>query len=103
MIAHGNHLSSYMEYADLDPIASRLIKAGLTYKLTSKYRIGASQRWDLNRNESRRSEVTIERKLPRWTLILVASNDDIDDFTSIGVALIPDGIGSSSTLGRFGQ
>ncbi len=103
MIVHGNHLSSYMEYADLDPIASRLIKAGLTYKLTSKYRIGASQRWDLNRNESRRSEVTIERKLPRWTLILVASNDDIDDFTSIGVALIPDGIGSSSTLGRFGQ
>ena len=98
-LAHSPALSSYFEYENVDAVDSRLLSAGFTYQLTRKYQLGLNQRWDLEAHDSRLTELFLQRKLPRWTLLVVAAVDDIEDDQSIGVVLIPDGVRSSRRLG----
>ena len=103
VITHTPLLNSFIEYESVDVLASRLLSLGFTYQLTRKYRVGLTQKWDLDRSESRRTELVFERKLPRWTLLVMASIDDIDEDASFGFVLIPDGIKTSRRLGPLGR
>ena len=101
VLTHTPRLSTHVEYESIDAVNSSLLSAGLTYQLTSKYHLGLNHRWDLERHDTRRSEIILERKMPRWTMVVVASVDDIDSEQSFGVVLIPDGVRSSERLGQF--
>jgi len=103
VITHTPLLNSFIEYEGVDVLDSRLLSLGFTYQLTTKYRVGLTQKWDIDRDESRRTDLVLERKLPRWTLLVMASIDDIDENASLGFVLIPDGIKTSRRLGPLGR
>jgi len=91
-IDHSPRLTSYIEYDVIDVIPSELIHAGFTYKLTTKYTLGVDQTFDLELDRFRSLQVSVERKLPGWTMRAVVNADDIDDRTTIGIVLEPDGL-----------
>lgn len=118
LVTHSERLTSFIEFEYLDAtgktghtagyahsgaITSELVTLGFSYQMTSKYRVGLRQRWDLDRHSSRNTELIVERKLPRWTLVLVADVDDLDDNVSVGAILVPDGIKTSRRLGEYGR
>ena len=88
---HSPRLRSFLAYHEIDTLDSRLLSYGLTYQLTPKYRLAATQTLDFSENESRNISLVVDRKLPRWTLRTFVSYDEIDDEQRIGIALIPDG------------
>jgi len=88
-------LSFFTDYSEIDELSSRLLTYGFNYKLTPKYNIGYQHTLDLGDNESRNISLTLERKLPRWRLQVVAQIDDLEDETTIGMILIPEGLRSS--------
>ena len=94
-LRHSDRLVSFLDYVDIDPMGSRLLHQGWRYRLTRKYDVELSHTVDLVADLTRRLELVIERKLPRWRMRVVASHDDVDDEQSIGVALIPEGIGGA--------
>ena len=98
VLTHSPDLTSTIQYTDLEPIDSRLLNLGFMYRITRKYRLGVNQRFDLVRDTSRKSEVILERKLPRWTVALIADIDDLDGDKTFGIVLIPDGTRSSKLL-----
>ena len=73
-----------------------MLSYGLTYQLTRKYDLGLRHTLDFGGDESRSLEVTLERKLPRWRLLVLARIDELDDDQTFGVVLIPEGFGGSS-------
>ncbi len=103
-LQHTPRLSFFTDYSEIDVLSSRLLTYGLSYRLTSKYSVHYAHTLDLGGNESRHIAVTLERRLPRWNLQVVARIDDIEDEASFGVVLLPEGLrasGSSlSTIGR---
>ena len=101
-LQHTPRLSSFLDYAVLKPVDSRLLSYGFIYQLTRKYRASFVHRLDIEERDTRRIELAVERKLPRWRFLVVASTDDIDDEQSIGFMLIPDGAKSSRLASAFG-
>lgn len=104
---HTPRLSSYVDYADLVALSSRLMGMGLTYELTSKYRVALRQTVDFDADQLRDIEVTLERRLPQWRLLVVARHDELEDEQTFGVLLIPEGVRSSRltwpSTGWFGR
>ncbi len=95
---HNPRLSFFTDYSEIDQLASRLLAYGFEYQLTRKYRVQYRHTLDLGGDESRSIEVALERKLPRWRMLVVARIDELDDEQTIGLVLIPEGIRSSRLL-----
>jgi len=91
-IDHTPNLTSYIEYDVIDVIPSELIHAGFTYKLTKKYTVGLDQSFDVELDRFRSLQVSLERRLPGWTMRAVVNADDIDDRTTVGFVLEPNGL-----------
>jgi hypothetical protein len=89
---HTPRLTSFMTYRRIDPLDSSIIRYGFDYLLTKKYHVGFSQSFDLEESNSRNVTMTVTRRLPRWLLIVTLDFDTIDDSTSVGVALAPEGL-----------
>ncbi|MEM1210798.1 MAG: LPS assembly protein LptD [Planctomycetota bacterium] len=85
-------LTLYVGYGEIEPLDSELLSYGLSYKLTSKYRIGVSQTLELNADESRTIELALERRFSRYRFQVTASFDDIDDEQTVGIVFIPEGL-----------
>lgn len=102
---HTPRLSTYINYQEIHVLMSQLLTYGISYQLTTKYRVGVQQTYDFHRDDTSNFDVIIERKLPRWTLRLIASIDEIEEDQSIGVVLIPDGLGGGGggSGGAFGS
>jgi len=88
---HSPRLSSYVTYHEVDALDSRILTYGFDYDLTTKYRVGFIHRLDFAEDESRNISLTLDRKLPRWTLRGVIDYDEIDSETVVGFILIPEG------------
>lgn len=95
---HGQRLSFFTDYAEIDGLSSRLWTYGFHYELTRKYRIYYRHTLDLGENESRTIAVTLERKLPRWRLQVVARIDELDDEQSFGFVLVPEGMQAAGPI-----
>ena len=91
-LRHSRRLSTFIDFATIDPLSSRLLTYGFEYQLTRKYRAMLTQRLDLKDESTRTISLIVERRLPRWRLRVMVSHDDIDDEQSIGVILVPDGM-----------
>ncbi len=92
-LQHTPNLTSFLNYQELDILDEQLLTYGFNYQLTRKYRIDFTHRLDFSRNESRRFSVGLTRQLPRWTMRIEATVDELDDDTTLGIVLRPDGIG----------
>jgi hypothetical protein len=88
---HTPRLSTFLSYEEIDPLDSQLLAYGFTYQLTTKYRVGFRQTLDFSEDDSRSIDLTIDRKLPRWTLRVRVGFDEIDNESRVGLTLIPDG------------
>ena len=85
-------------------MSSRLLVYGFDYDLTRKYNIGFQHTLDLGGDDQSRSiQLSLERKLPQWRLIIVARLDELDDEQTFGLALVPEGAGSSRVLQPAGS
>jgi hypothetical protein len=89
---HTPRFSSFVDYDELDLLDSKLFTYGFNYQLTTKYRVGFNQRIDLANSTTRQINFNLERKMPRWRFMLVASVDDIDDETTVGFVFVPEGL-----------
>ncbi len=94
-LRHTPRLSSFVDYAEIDDLASRLLHYGFTYELTRKYDLRFKHVLDFGSDASRQFEVRLERRLPRWRLIALVRVDELDDEQTFGLVLIPEGFGSS--------
>ena len=63
--------------------------------MTRKYSIRYQHTLDLGGSDSRSISLTLERKLPRWRLLIVAQIDELEDESTFGLVLVPEGIKSS--------
>ena len=104
---HTPRLSFFTDYSEIDLLASRLLAYGFSYELTRKYHIGFRHTLDLGGDKSRSVELNLERKLPRWRMLIIARVDEIDDEVTLGMVLIPEGLKSSRSVqpagSRLGQ
>ncbi len=96
---HSPRLRSFLSYAEIESLDSRLLTYGFDYQLTTKYRVGASQTLDFSEDESRSISLVLDRKLPRWTLRTFVSFDEIEDEQRVGIALVPDGARGGRVFG----
>jgi len=91
-LRHSPDLSTFVDYTEIEDLDERLLSYGFNYRLSSKYAIGFSHTYDLARGESRGIDARLTRRLPRWTMEIFTSYDDIDDEATLGVVLYPDGL-----------
>jgi hypothetical protein len=78
---------------------SNLLAFGTNYKLNSKYTIGLTEQFDLDRGENADLEVYLIRKMPRWNLALSGGFDNTEDIGSVGISVWPEGV-PEWTLGQ---
>ncbi|MBI1373778.1 MAG: LPS assembly protein LptD [Phycisphaera sp.] len=97
---HTPRLTSFVMYRDIEPLSSSLLRYGFDYQLTSKYFITMAHSWDIEHGESRSVSLTLTRRLPRWLLIVSFDIDTVEDITSAGIALVPEGLGGDGNPGR---
>ena len=90
-LEHTPRFSSQLSYYDFDLFNSRLLLAGLDYTLSRKYRINAQQTFDLGDNGTQTLSLSLDRRLPQWTLRLSTSFNELDDEQRIGFTFIPHG------------
>ncbi len=90
-MAHTSRLTSFVDVYELDIFDSQRLTYGFNYQLTSKYAMRFSHRISLSNENADRYNVSLSRRLPRWLLQMVASYDEIDDETTIGLVLVPQG------------
>jgi hypothetical protein len=87
---------NYSQITDLD---SRLLAYGFKYRISLKYALSLRHTLDLDGSElSRDLDVTLERRLPQFLLLISAGFDQIDDTQSLLVQLRPLGLGSGPML-----
>jgi len=98
---HTPRFATFVDYDELPVFDSKLITYGFSYQLTAKYAVGFSQRIDLEDSSIHDINVSVERRLPRWRFLVTASIDDIDDETTVGFLLIPQGFGNSTRAARM--
>ena len=92
---HSPQLTVFADFAEIDELSSRLLSYGFDYRLTTKYTTRFTHRMDLSNSGDRSMDIALIRKLPRWQLIFLASVDELDDNHTVGIVLVPDGIGGS--------
>ncbi|MCE9589826.1 MAG: LPS assembly protein LptD [Planctomycetes bacterium] len=85
-------LATFVDYTEIHDLDEKLFTYGFTYDLSRKYSLTFTHTLDFSRNESRSMSVRVTRRLPRWTLIVFSSYDQIDDDTTVGMMIVPDGL-----------
>ncbi len=99
VMEHTRQLSSFVTYSQITDLDSRLLAYGFTYRISSKYAMHMRHTLDLDGSEtSRELDITLERRLPQFLLLLSAGFDQIDDTQSILVQLRPLGLGGGPML-----
>jgi len=100
---HDKHLSSFANYREIDSLDARLLSYGLSMQLSTKYRLTVFHVLDFGQNNSRSLNIALDRKIPRASLQLLLSYDEVDNQTSINLVLIPDGFGNGLGSGLLGR
>jgi len=96
---HSTRLTSSLSYSELDSLNESLLTLAFQYRLTTKYTLSYRQTFDLTGGDTLRyTEVILERRLPSWRLLFTAGVDAVDNDTTIGVLLVPAGLGGSGNL-----
>lgn len=96
-LVHTPALTTFVDYQEIDTLDTRLLTYGFTYQLTSKYAMSFAHRLDFSTSgeDQRYIDVTLVRDLPRWKLATMYSYDETDGEHTVGIMLVPVGIGGS--------
>lgn len=97
---HTPRLTTFVNLREIDYLNSLIVRYGVEYLLTPKYHVAFAQTFDIHEGTSRNVDVVVTRRLPRWLLIAAISFDTIDESTSVGVALAPEGFAGKGNVGR---
>ncbi|MCC7146741.1 MAG: LPS assembly protein LptD [Phycisphaeraceae bacterium] len=93
-LAHSRWLTLFSSFTRLEDLDRSLLRYGFSYRLSRKYSMALSHTLDFEQEHlSRRLDVSLDRRLPRWRLRLEASFDQIDGDTVFSVVLVPEGLG----------
>ena len=90
----------YLNRVDAMDTDSLLLRYGVEYLLSAKYHLAVAQTIDLERDDSRDISFVVTRRLPRMLLRVAFSYDTIENTTSVGLALTPEGLGGSGDPAR---
>jgi hypothetical protein len=85
-------LSTFVDYQEIRILDSRLLSYGFSYELTTKYSTSFSQVLDFSERQSRTINFSLQRRLPRWLVRFVVSVDELENETTVGVVLLPEGL-----------
>lgn len=99
-LQHNPRLSSFIQVRSVRVVEYRVVRYGVDYLLTPKYHAELSQSVDLKRSRSRDLTLTLTRRMPKWLLFLVFNHDSIDNDTSVGIALSPEGFSGRGSVKR---
>ncbi len=102
-IQHTPRFSTFLEYAEIELIDSRLLTWGANYILTPKYSLGYRQRLNLGQNDTQDLTFTVERRLPQWRILVQFRHDAINDEQTVGIALVPELFSGPAPTPSFGQ
>ena len=102
-LRQGPRLSFFTDYSEIDLLSSRLLTYGFNYELTRKYTVSLRHTLDLGGDDSRSIALSLERKLPRWRMVIETRIDELDDEVTFGIVLIPEGVRSSRLVQPAGQ
>ena len=97
---HNPRLTSWAQLRNIEAIDSLIFQYGFDYLLSPKYHLSFSQAIDITRGRSREVAVVVTRRMPRMLLLVAFSFDPIDDSTSAGIALAPEGFAGKGNVGR---
>lgn len=97
---HTPRLSSFIEIRYIDHADSLLLRYGVDYLLSAKYHVSVTQSYDLEENEGRDVSILVTRRLPRMLLMMAVSYDTLAGSTSVGLSLVPEGVGGSGRPSR---
>jgi hypothetical protein len=100
MIDHTPRLTTFVGVREIRPVHSMIISYGFEYTITPKWVVGFTQAFDLREGTSRSVTVHLTRRLPHWLLITMIDFDTIENSTSFGIALAPEGFGGKGSPGR---
>lgn len=109
-LEHNPRFSSFVQIRTIENLNAKILKYGFDYLITPKYHFAFAQSHDLEDHKSRDLTFTVTRRMPRWLLIISADIDEVGDDHSIGIAVVPEGIGGKgrvqhnpfvSTTGQF--
>jgi hypothetical protein len=91
---HGYGYTSFVDVRHLGPGTNdTILRGGARYELTTKYAVEFRVVWDLDENDFRSADATIERRFQQWTAVVSVGFDDIADLTSLSMAIRPVGFG----------
>jgi len=97
---HNPRLTSFMQIRRIDQRDSTILRYGIDYLLSAKYHLALSQSLDLDRDDNRSVDVRLTRRFPRMLVTLAFSYDEVGDITSVGLALVPEGVGGRGDADR---
>jgi len=100
-LIHRDRLESHLALRGVEAVDSRFIEHQVTYELTRKYTAFARHTWDLDGGGLEDVQLLVQRKLPRWLLIVRVGYDNIDDEFDAGILLAPQGLLRTLAPGVF--
>lgn len=97
---HTPRLRSFMSYNEIEAVNSRLLNYGFAYELTRKYSVLFSHTISFSDDDASRDiEIELIRKLPRWTLRVFINHDAIENDTTFGFLVEPQGLSLNQSNG----
>ena len=90
---HTPALRSFVWFDEIRPLDTRLVTYGIGYDLTTKYNVRIRHQFDVGGEANRTFALTLERRLPSWRLQVRTIFDEVDDEQTVGLVLVPEGLG----------
>lgn len=90
-VEHTPRFSYFVGWRLIDDIESNLFGFGTNYRIDDKHAVGFRSYIDVDRGSTEKVDLTYVRRFPKWYLSLTFELDEIEDNTSVSVALWPEG------------
>lgn len=83
--------SYFVGWRLIDEADSNLFGFGTNYRLSEKHAIALRSYIDLDRGSTEQFDITYVRKFPRWYMSFTFELDEVEDNTSVSLAIWPEG------------
>jgi hypothetical protein len=93
-------LSAYAALSYINSQDDSSLDAGVRYRLSPKYYVGAGVGYNFDEDQIQNLRLSVERELPNFTFRATASFDNIQEETSFGFSIRPNGVRSGGLAAR---
>ncbi len=104
LLEHTQSLNSFIEARTINARDVTFLDAGITYRLTDKYRTGLTMTYDTDEGDFQNLGVRVQRRFPNATFGFSLNFNNITGRTNLGLVFQPAGVESRSAarLSRLG-